>query len=83
MFLSDTGSIRTLTNSGSRLDSYFGRFLDDLISMWPGPHRIGLQLLQVGVSMQIDDITEPYVLKSLSLRFNGHCPDEPGLPGVY
>ena len=60
-FLSDTGSIRTWTRSGSRLDSYFGRFVNDQISMWPpGPHQIGLRHLQVGMSMQID-ITEPYV----------------------
>ena len=39
----------------------FRSFLNDVKRVWPGPGRHGMTLLQVGVSTNTDDITQPYL----------------------
>jgi len=39
----------------------FRRFVNDIKRVWPGPGLNGLQLWQIGVSLPIEDLTEPYV----------------------
>ena len=37
------------------------RFVDDVKRVWPGPGRQGLQLLQVGVSVPLNELTGCYI----------------------
>jgi len=39
----------------------FLRFVEDMKRVWPGAGREGLVLLQVGVTVPIDDVTEPCI----------------------
>jgi len=39
----------------------FLKFVGDVKRVWPGPGREGLVLLQVGVSVPIDTLTQPCI----------------------
>jgi len=58
----DTGSARMPTNVGCRSVRSSDVFLCDVRRVYPGPGRTGLQLLQIGVSMSVNEINEPHVV---------------------
>jgi len=39
----------------------FVNFIGDVKRVWPGPGRQGLVLLQVGISVPPDTVTEPFI----------------------
>jgi hypothetical protein len=39
----------------------FLAFMKDVNRVWPGPGKEGLQLIQVGISIPVDDIREPHI----------------------